>query len=200
MDCSVQGLAARQLADYRTRKPGTFFGEGNRPRLSMEEAYAVQAEVAALRATEGEPVVGYKVGCTGANVREQFGMDGPIRGFVYETELHPSGVELSHASYANLAVEGELAVRLGDDAEIERVFPVVEPRETASSAPRARPCRSSSPTTACTPAWCSPPRKARGGAATSAWVACCGSTSPAGRSRRDRCRACPAVRRGRWSG
>ena len=92
----------------------------------MEAAYAVQAEVAALRSADGEPVAGYKVGCTGPNVREQFGMDGPIRGFLYGTELYPSGVKLSHASYANLAIEGELAVRLGDDAEIARIFPVIE--------------------------------------------------------------------------
>ena len=96
------------------------------PHLSLEDAYAVQAEVASLRAAEGEPVAGYKVGCTGPNVREQFGMDGPVRGFLYETELYPSGSKLSYASYANLAIEGELAVRLGDDAEIVRVFPVIE--------------------------------------------------------------------------
>jgi 2-keto-4-pentenoate hydratase len=35
--------------------------------------------------------------------------------------------ELSHASYENLAIEGELAVRLGGDAEIVRVLPVIEP-------------------------------------------------------------------------
>lgn len=125
MDLSVRGLAARQLADYRARTPGTFFGEDHPP-LSLDEAYAVQGEVATLRAAEGEPVGGYKVGCTGPNVREQFGMDGPIRGFLYETELYPSRVELSHTSYANLAVEGELAVRLGDDAQIVSVFPVIE--------------------------------------------------------------------------
>ena len=126
MGLSVRGLAARQLTDYRARTPGTFFAEEDRPRLTLDDAYAVQAEVARLRAAEGEPVAGYKVGCTGPNVREQFGMDGPIRGFVYETELHPSGVEISHASYANLAVEGELAVRLGEDAQIVRIFPVIE--------------------------------------------------------------------------
>ena len=126
MDLSVRGLAARQLADYRARTPGTFFAEEDHPRLSIDGAYAVQAEVASLRAAEGEPVAGYKVGCTGPNVREQFGMDGPIRGFLYATELYPSGVELSHASYANLAIEGELAVRLGDDAEIARIFPIIE--------------------------------------------------------------------------
>ena len=126
MDLCVRELAARQLADYRTRTPGTFFAEEDHPRLSIDGAYAVQAEVASLRAAEGEPVAGYKVGCTGPNVREQFGMDGPVRGFLYETELYPSGVELSHASYANLAIEGELAVRLGDDAEIARIFPIIE--------------------------------------------------------------------------
>ncbi len=71
-------------------------------------------------------MAGYKVGATGPNVREQFGMDGPIRGFLYQTEIYPSGTELSYASYANLAIEGELAVRLGEDAEIARVFPIIE--------------------------------------------------------------------------
>jgi 2-keto-4-pentenoate hydratase len=126
MSLSVRGLASRQLADYRARTPGTFFAEEDRPHLELEDAYAVQGEVASLRGAEGEPVVGYKVGATGAGVREQFGMDGPVRGFVYGTELYPSGAELSHASYANLAIEGELAVRLGDDADIVRVFPVIE--------------------------------------------------------------------------
>ena len=126
MDLSVRGLAARQLADYRARTPGTFFAEDNRSRLSLEDAYAVQAEVASLRGAADEPVVGYKVGCTGPNVREQFGMDGPIRGFLYQTELYPSGAKLSHTTYANLAIEGEMAVRIGADAEIVRFFPIIE--------------------------------------------------------------------------
>ena len=126
MGFSVGGLAARQLADYRARTPGTFFGEEDHPHLDLDDAYAVQGEVARLPAAEGEPVAGYKVGCTGPNVREQFGMDGPIRGFVYEIELYPCGAKLSHASYANLAIEGELAVRLGEDAQIVRIFPVIE--------------------------------------------------------------------------
>ncbi len=126
MGFSARGLAARQLADYRAGTPGTFFGEEDRPHLSLDDAYAVQTEVASLRAAQGEPVAGYKVGATGPNVREQFGIDGPVRGFLYETELYLSGAELSYASYANLAIEGELAVRLGDDAEIVRIFPVIE--------------------------------------------------------------------------
>jgi 2-keto-4-pentenoate hydratase len=93
--------------------------------LTLADAYAIQAEVARLRAAEGELVAGYKVGCTGPGVRKQLGMDGPIRGFLYRTELYRSGSKLSHAAYANLAIEGGLAVRLGDDAEIARIFPVI---------------------------------------------------------------------------
>lgn len=122
----VSWLAARQLADYRACAPGTFFAGGELPDLSLDDAYTVQREVASLRGADGEEVAGYKVGATGTGTREQFGMDGPIRGFLYQTELHRSGAELSHASYANLAIEGELAVRLGEEAEISHVFPVIE--------------------------------------------------------------------------
>jgi 2-keto-4-pentenoate hydratase len=69
MGLSVGGLASRQLADYRAHTPGTFFGEEGHPRLTLHDAYAVQAKVATLRAAEGEPVAGYKVGATGAGVR-----------------------------------------------------------------------------------------------------------------------------------
>ncbi len=73
-----------------------------------------------------ERVIGYKVGCTGPGTRAQFGLDGPIRGLLYDTELHASGSELSYRSFANLAIEGELAVRLGGDGRIAQVFPVIE--------------------------------------------------------------------------
>ncbi|MFJ6359341.1 2-keto-4-pentenoate hydratase [Pseudarthrobacter oxydans] len=121
----VRSLAARQLADYRSGNPGTFFAEPRRPQLSLDEAYRVQDEVAALRAST-ERVVGYKVGCTGPGTRAQFGLDGPIRGLLYETELHTSGSELSYQAYDGLAIEGELAVRLSDDGRIAQVFPVIE--------------------------------------------------------------------------
>src|SRR5918997_1799039 len=48
MDLSVRGLAARQLADYRSRTPGTFFGEEDQPHLNLDAAYAVQSEVVSL--------------------------------------------------------------------------------------------------------------------------------------------------------
>jgi 2-keto-4-pentenoate hydratase len=121
----LRTLAVRQLSDYRAGTPGTFFADPGRRPLSLEEAYRVQAEVAALRGP-ADRVVGFKVGCTGPGTRAQFGLDGPIRGLLYDTEMHPSGSELSYRSYADLAIEGELAVRLDGGGRVAQLFPVIE--------------------------------------------------------------------------
>lgn len=120
----ARDLAARQLADYRAGTPGLWFAEHDGSELTLEEAYAVQDEVVTLRSDDR--VVGYKVGCTGPGTRAQFGLDGPIRGALFGTELHGSGVALAASSFAGLAVEGELALRIGRDGEPDAVLPVVE--------------------------------------------------------------------------
>jgi 2-keto-4-pentenoate hydratase len=94
--------------------------------------------VARLREQRGERIIGYKVGCTSKPIQEQLGMQEPIFGRILDTGCFRSGARLSHACFANLAVEGELAVRLGNDLfgpsvseqacrkAIEAVFPVIE--------------------------------------------------------------------------
>ena len=79
MDIPINELAARQLQDYRRRMPGTYFAEDHPP-LELEEAYRVQVEVARLRALSGESIAGYKIGCVGPKIHQQFGMSGPISG------------------------------------------------------------------------------------------------------------------------
>src|SRR5208337_1218924 len=133
---ATQELARRMLADYDARTPGQFFGEPLD--LTPVQAYALQAEVAGLREHRGEKVIGYKVGCTSRPIQVQLAVEEPIFGRLFDTECHPSGVHLSSTRYANLAVEGEMAVRLSKDLPIEplspeecreaiaEVFPVVE--------------------------------------------------------------------------
>ena len=128
--------AARQLADFDQRQPGTLFSEG--VSLSLEEAYLLQAAVADLRAKRGERVIGYKVGCTSPTIRSQLGIDHSVTGRLFESETHVSGASLSRSDFANLAIEGELAVELrhepseqdfsgnGIPSCVARVFPVVE--------------------------------------------------------------------------
>lgn len=136
MVVEVQELAEQMLADYDARTPGRCALEP--VSLSTSEAYAVQSEIARLRERRGETILGYKVGCTSRSIQAQLGVSEPIFGRLFAEEWHPSGMRLSAADFANLSIEGELAVRLSEDlsalsatseacrAAIESSFPVIE--------------------------------------------------------------------------
>jgi 2-keto-4-pentenoate hydratase len=106
--------------------------------LTTDQAYLLQGEVTRLREQRGEKVIGYKVGCTSPVMQRQLGIHEPIFARVFDTDRFPSGSQLSFSRFANLAVEGELAVRLDRDvsapsigvddcrAAIASAFPVIE--------------------------------------------------------------------------
>ena len=106
---NLDDLAKKQLEDYRQVNPGTCFAEENFE-LSIDEAYAIQDAVVGLRLKEGEKVIGYKVGCTGPGTTKLFGMKGPIRGTLFDSEVHQSGVILNANNFLNLAIEAEMAL------------------------------------------------------------------------------------------
>ena len=54
---SIECLATRQWHDYQRRTPGTYFAE-TPDTLTLDEAYAVQMEVARLRCAAGDAVAG----------------------------------------------------------------------------------------------------------------------------------------------
>ena len=136
MAVDLRELAGRMLADHDARTPPHFTGEP----LDLEpaQAYALQAEIAGLREQRGERVIGYKIGCTSRSIQVQLGVEEPILGRIFDTGCHPSGVRLRSARYANLAIEGELAIRLSEDlprgplsdeeytGAIGAVFPAIE--------------------------------------------------------------------------
>jgi 2-keto-4-pentenoate hydratase len=125
LDTEIDALAARQLLDYKNLVPGTYFGEAHCP-LSIAEAYQVQAAVSRLRVKAGDEILGYKVGCTGPGIVEQFGLSGPIRGTLFRSELRCPGATLDYSAFANLAIEGEMAVLVGERGTIVDAFPVIE--------------------------------------------------------------------------
>ena len=128
--------ARHLLADSDTLQPWRTFA----PPLEMttESAYDLQDEVARLRQHRGESIIGYKVGCASPAIRAQLGLSEPIFARVFGTNCFPHGTRLDHGRFANLAIEGELAVRLARDLPAERltdadyrdaiasVFPVIE--------------------------------------------------------------------------
>jgi len=121
----LQALADRQWRDYRARQPGTCFADPGFV-LSLAEAYEVQDTVAKLRIAAGDRMIGYKVGCTGPGTVQQFGMQGPIRGCLFESEVRRHGDTLNFKDFADLAIEGEMAVRIASDGTIAAAFPVIE--------------------------------------------------------------------------
>jgi 2-keto-4-pentenoate hydratase len=132
---SLKALAERQWRDHQLGTPGTMFAS-HRLILTLDEAYNIQMEFAGLRCADGDAVAGYKIGCIGPGVVEQFGMSGPIHARLFRSELHNSGTTLPHKAYANPAIEGEMAFRIGVDGEIAAAFPVIELHQFVFRAPR----------------------------------------------------------------
>jgi 2-keto-4-pentenoate hydratase len=128
-------MAACQWGDYKAGTPGTMFDDQNMS-LTLDEAYKIQMEFAGLRCAAGDAVAGYKVGCIGSGVVEQFGVSGPIHARLFRSEIHCSGETLRYRAYANPAIEGEMAFRIGSDGGIAAAFPVIEQHQFVFIAPR----------------------------------------------------------------
>ena len=107
-------LARRQLADYDARRPGLLFADPEFD-LTVPEAYALQFKVADLRQLRGESVAGYKVGCVSPAVQGQLGLNQPLFGHIFDTEVYRSEVSLDHNRFHQLAIEGEFAFRMAED-------------------------------------------------------------------------------------
>ena len=82
----IKDIAKMQWKDYQSNTPGTFFSK-NKNELSLRDAYSIQLEYAKLRCVDGDIISGYKVGCTGPGVVQQFGFSGPIYGHIFQSEI-----------------------------------------------------------------------------------------------------------------
>jgi 2-keto-4-pentenoate hydratase len=111
---NLQSFAARQLRDFDQHRPGRSLAKSEFC-LSIEQAYELQLQVVQLRLLRGEQVAGYKIGCISPTMQNQLGLDRPVFGHVWQSELHASGSVLDAAKFDGLAIEGEFAVRLADD-------------------------------------------------------------------------------------
>lgn len=110
----LRDAAISLLEDFDAHRPGTIF-EDPEWNLSVSEAYDLQFEVAALREARGERVAGYKIGCISETMQMQLGIDRPVFGHLWDTEVHRSGVQVRAEQFDGLAIEGELAVRIQDN-------------------------------------------------------------------------------------
>ena len=131
----IEVWARQQLADYQSNKPGTIFSDESF-HITINEAYAIQDKMVKLRLQKGETISGYKVGCTGSAITKLFDMQGPIRGTLFNQEIHQSGAMLNLNQFDNLAIEAEMAFQTGAGGEISAVFPVIELHNFVFRAPK----------------------------------------------------------------
>jgi len=107
------------LRDYDAHRPNEIFAELGTDWITLDGAYAVQCAVAELREVRGECRLGYKVGCRSPTIQNQLGLDQPVRGYLWQGACHPSGARLRASDFSNLAVEGEIAVRLISEIPVD---------------------------------------------------------------------------------
>ena len=118
MDESVVELYVREMV-HRFRKQEGPCTAPDIADLSLAQAYSVQNGFVADRIRTQGKIVGWKVGCTSAAIRSQFGLSQPISGRLFEKEISRDGADLPLSGYVDGAMEAELYFRLGRDLEGE---------------------------------------------------------------------------------
>ena len=85
------------------------------PRMSIDEAYRVQAAWLEMRVARGERVVGHKIGLTSRAMQKTMSIDTPDSGFLTDAMVFVAGEAIEAAAFCDLRLEVELAFVLGDD-------------------------------------------------------------------------------------
>ena len=78
-------------------------------KLSVDEAYDVQAMLVENKIRNGERVIGWKVGCTSQATMEQVKIDEPIIGCMTSGSHYFPLIDLKISDFCKLGVEGEIA-------------------------------------------------------------------------------------------
>jgi len=109
----VAERAARQIDGWlRAGTPYTVLDEGQRP-TNETEAYAIQDRLHPLLVPRLGRRVGWKIALTTPQMQKLVGVDKPCLGGIFASTLHHGHVTVKAADYVKLAVECEVAVRLG---------------------------------------------------------------------------------------
>ena len=82
---------------------------------TLDEAYKVQQIYEEIETSRRGPVAGFKIGLTTPIMQRLCGVDEPVYGAIFETEVHHRRAELAARNYCRLGLETEIALRLGED-------------------------------------------------------------------------------------
>ena len=83
------------------------------PNITIDDAYAIQSEMARQRVAAGAKVIGHKIGLTSKAMQRSSQIDEPDYGHLFDYMLHYDGVKLPFESFCVPRVEIELAFIMG---------------------------------------------------------------------------------------
>ena len=110
----IQQAARLLWAEHRARQPFAPMPATLAPR-TVDEAYAMQAELHSLMTEVHGRVAGYKIALTTPVMQQMVGFHAPIAGAILARTMRSSPVTLRRTDYVRLGVESEIAVQLGRD-------------------------------------------------------------------------------------
>jgi 2-keto-4-pentenoate hydratase len=111
----ADALARARLAGYRCK-----VANGQHPKTETD-GYAIQEAATRAVLASGRRIGGYKVGLVTEQMREQtggsstLGVDTPVYGTILAHRIFQHSATVRHGDFTELYIEGEFAVRIGDD-------------------------------------------------------------------------------------
>ncbi len=82
---------------------------------SLDEAYRIRQIYEEIETETRGPVAGFKIGLTTPIMQDLCGVDEPVYGAIFATEIYHGRAELAARNYCRLGIETEIALRLGED-------------------------------------------------------------------------------------
>jgi 2-keto-4-pentenoate hydratase len=115
--------AARFIVDaHRTRAPFINLPPAIAPK-TIGDAYRAQDRLHDLLGPTRGGLAGYKIATTTKVMQQLMGIDHPCGGGIFADSVHPSPAALPASGFMNLAIECEIAVRLGAPLTGDRLSP-----------------------------------------------------------------------------
>ncbi len=85
------------------------------PGLTVEDGYAIQAEVVVRKVAAGQRVIGAKLGLTSVAKQQQMGLSEPVYGVLLSAGVHAGEAPLVVSELIHPRVEPEIVLQLGAD-------------------------------------------------------------------------------------
>jgi len=83
--------------------------------MTLDDAYAVQAELIAMKLGRGRKVIGWKIGLTSRAMQEQLKIDTPDSGVLLDDMLFAAGATIPKNHFIQPRVEAEIAFLMARD-------------------------------------------------------------------------------------